>query len=405
MSQPRILVFAYACEPAHGSEPGVGWEWARSLAHLGDTTVITRSNNRTAIEAALPEVPERDQLRFLYVDLPAWARFWKRGQRGIRLYYLLWQAAAVRTVRRHFESHSFDLVWHVTLANAWLGSLAPLAGGTFVYGPVGGGVKMPRRHLLNGGLRGLVFELQRLLARGVGRYLNPAARIAWRRAAVILVLNPETAQWLPRKYRVKAHVFPNAVLERVGAPTRSRTSDARVALFAGRLVVWKGPDLAIRAVARAPGWRLLIHGTGRDEARLRRLAQTLGVEDRVAFGGWIQRDALLDLMRNDIDVLLFPSLHDDSPWIVAEALGAGLPVVCVNRGGPPIIAGSGAHAVETADAEKLTRELAAVLRRNEFASPDALVALASRFTREQHVRQLRQIVSSFVEVDGSESLE
>ena len=42
----RILVLAYACEPGTGSEPGTGWMWSRMLARFGDTTVVTRSNNR-----------------------------------------------------------------------------------------------------------------------------------------------------------------------------------------------------------------------------------------------------------------------------------------------------------------------------------------------------------------------
>jgi hypothetical protein len=78
MTDVRIVAFAYACEPESGSEPGAGWMWAR----LGESWLITRANNRAAIEASLPAVAERDRLHFEYVDLPAWARFWKRG-RGI----------------------------------------------------------------------------------------------------------------------------------------------------------------------------------------------------------------------------------------------------------------------------------------------------------------------------------
>src|SRR5581483_1101593 len=36
---------------------------------------------------------------------------------------------------------------------------------------------------------------------------------------------------------------------------------------------------------------------------------------------------------------IFPSLHDDSPWTVVEALAAGLPVVCLDIGGPPALVG------------------------------------------------------------------
>ena len=154
-----ILAFAYACEPGKGSEPGAGWEWARLLASLNDTCVITRSNNAPAIELALPTIGERDRLTFVYVDLPRWARFWKRGQRGIRTYYFMWLWAALMRARRLRRRSRFDLVWHLTLANAWMGSPAPLAGGTFVYGPVGGGTAAPMSLLPTLGARGIAYEL------------------------------------------------------------------------------------------------------------------------------------------------------------------------------------------------------------------------------------------------------
>ena len=48
----KILLSAYACEPNKGSEPGVGWHWALELGYLGhDVWVLTRANNRPAIEA------------------------------------------------------------------------------------------------------------------------------------------------------------------------------------------------------------------------------------------------------------------------------------------------------------------------------------------------------------------
>src|SRR3954471_9943399 len=114
----RILVSAYACEPGKGSEPGVGWMWCRLLARFGEVTVITRANNRPSIEAA-SSIPEFSHLHFEYVDLPPWARRWKRGAKGARLYYVLWQFAALKRARRLVSDTKFDLAWHVTFANAW----------------------------------------------------------------------------------------------------------------------------------------------------------------------------------------------------------------------------------------------------------------------------------------------
>ena len=44
-------------------------------------------------------------------------------------------------------------------------------------------------------------------------------------------------------------------------------------------------------------------------------------------------------MRESADVLAFPSLHEEGGWAVAEATGIGLPVVCLDRGGPAILGG------------------------------------------------------------------
>lgn len=356
----RILAFAYACEPGKGSEPGAGWLWARMLARLGEVWVVTRANNRETIEAELPSVPERDHLRFVYVDLPAWARFWKRGQRGIRLYYLLWQLGALATTRRLRRQTSFDVVWHVTLANAWLGSFAALAGPTFVYGPVGGGIGPPPPRLLPAlGIRGILYELARVVARAWGRYLNPLARLSWRRAAVILALNEETRNWLPHRHRTKAEVFPNVVLKEIRGPRRGSTGPP-TALFAGRLRPWKGAVFAIRALQDASDWQLIICGSGPDEGRLRRLALRLGVSERVTFLGWRRREEVCALMSGSADVFLLPSLHDDSPFVVAEALAAGLPVVCLARGGAPSIAGPAGVNVKSAGSPE---EVAAALAR------------------------------------------
>jgi glycosyltransferase involved in cell wall biosynthesis len=337
MTGVRIVAFAYACEPESGSEPGAGWMWARMLARLGETWVVTRENNRDAIEAMLPAIAEQDRLHFEYVDLPGWARFWKRGLRGVHAYYVLWQIAALRRARALREEQRFDLAWHLTFANAWIGSAAALLGTRFVYGPIGGGVKTPWKLVPALGPRGSLQELLRVMVRGAARYGNPLARLSWRRADIILVQNPETRDWLPRRFWPKAEVFPNAVLEVRHGKQSSRAANGKVALFAARLSPWKGAGLAVRVIARLPGWRLVVVGSGPDEARLRRIASRQAVADRIQFLGHVPRARLLELMQSEADVLMFPSMHEDAGWVVAEAAAAGLAVVALDRGGPPLL--------------------------------------------------------------------
>jgi glycosyltransferase involved in cell wall biosynthesis len=380
----RIIVFAYACEPNRGSEPGAGWIWVRMLARLGGRIwVVTRANNREVIEQHLPGTEERDRLHFVYVDLPYWARFWKRGSRGLRPYYMLWQAAALKKARSLHRQEPFDLAWHLTLANVWLGSLASVVGPRFVFGPIGGGVRMPWRLWRSVGAIGLVREAARSGARTACRYANPAARLAWRRASLILVQNPETRAWLPKRHRLKATVFPNPIVENsLDEQGGNRgASPVPTALFAGQLLPLKGLDLAIRAIALLPDWHLLICGGGSDQRRLSRTAERLGVDDRVRFLGWKTRNEVLTMMAN-ADVLLFPSLHDEAGFVVVEALSVGLPVVCLDLGGPPCLGGS---PVAPADLDGTVKALAEAVLAAKGTSP---TAPPSELARRQHLAAL-----------------
>lgn len=62
---------------------------------------------------------------------------------GLRVYYVLWQIAALRRARALDKEQRFDFALHLTFVNAWIGSAAALLGTGFVDGPVGGGVKIP----------------------------------------------------------------------------------------------------------------------------------------------------------------------------------------------------------------------------------------------------------------------
>jgi glycosyltransferase involved in cell wall biosynthesis len=194
----------------------------------------------------------------------------------------------------------------------------------------------------------MISEVMRGAGRVVGRYVNPLARLAWRRADVVLVQNPETVAWLPRKHRIRARVFPNVVFAGETLDDGSSAGERpRTALFVGRLLAWKGADLAIDAVGKTSDWRLVIYGEGPDERRLRRVVLEAGLVDRVEFRGRVPRPEILRSMRTEAGVFLFPSLHDEAGWVLAEALAARLPAVCLQNGGPPLLSNGFAVVVPT----------------------------------------------------------
>lgn len=324
----RILVCAYACEPSSGSEPGAGWAWSRAMARTHDVTVLTRVNNRSAIEAASVDDPEGFGPKYIYIDLPRAVRAAKSRGLPIQLYYVLWQFAAWRHARRLVAQARFDLVHHLTFATDWMPAAVlwtdvPVK----VWGPVGGEGRIALRNVRWTGFRGVCGEVtRRTIVAAIRRLVAPRQA---RRCDLVIAQNDDVRRRLESFALVRT--MPNAVVpsELVHGPVRS-SADIRhfTAVYVGRLAGWKGVQLAIAALAEpeAAVWRLAIYGAGPDQARLARAARRLGVADRVVFHGWQPRSAVVEAMRT-CQAVIVPSLRDAAPFVIAEAEAVGAPVI------------------------------------------------------------------------------
>ncbi|KJL29522.1 glycosyltransferase [Microbacterium oxydans] len=358
-ARPRVLISAYACGPDQGPEATAGWALARAAAETGDVWILTRERFRESLSTALAASPElAARVTVVHIDLPARVMRLKRRGWDLYWYYALWQRLAGRTAARLHADVSFDVAHHVSFANDWLPCGISKLDVPVVWGPVGGASRVPIRALSRWlGVRGTVTEVARTALTALPRAIWGDATA--RRAALVVAQNPDVAHRFRRAKRVV--VEPNAAFAEEIPPHRGSES-GRTAVFAGRLLAWKGAALAIETISRpaADGWRLLILGEGYERARLQRLAKTLGVGDRVEFLGHLPREETLDTLAAS-DALLFPSMHDQAGWIVGEASAMGLPVVCLDLGGPPTLADINARVVQ-ADAPDLPDRLAETLR-------------------------------------------
>jgi len=334
----RIFLSAYACEPEKGSEQGVGWNWALALARQGhDVTVLTRENNSETI-ASSAEIRGFDNLHFIYYDLPRWVRRLKKGGRGLHLYYRLWQIGAYLEVRRRFDAHSFDVVQHLTFGTFRHPSFMGRLGVPFVFGPVGGGEATPPLLMRSYPLRGRVTDSARALSTFFAKY-DPLVRQCFRHAAVIFCATKETLACVPATERRKCALYQDFYASKdliLKEPTANPPTPRF--LYVGRLLYWKGVHLALQAFAQVrqthPESTLTIHGRGPERDWLHKMAERLGIEEAVH---WSERNVseeqLYDLYRKHT-AFVFPSMHDACGAVVIEALSQGLPVICLDTGGP-----------------------------------------------------------------------
>jgi glycosyltransferase involved in cell wall biosynthesis len=300
--------------------------------------VLTRSNNREVIEA--DQLSRTHGLHFIYYDLPRWARRLKKVTGFLPIYIMIWQWGAYRMAARYHREERFDKVYHVTFTGMVSGSFMERLGIPLIVGPIGGGECAPlplRRGMpvlcrLKESIRDLGIILQRH---------SPLTCPALAAAEHIYVTTPESLRLVKSKWHFKTEVQLS-----VGHSSHSaslpecRPSPLPRFVYVGRLLHWKGVHFAIRALAEVrrtvPRATLTLFGGGPAGPWLRDVAKRIGVEDAVEFIGHVPRQQLVESLLS-YTALVFPSLHDSGGLVVLEALSKGLPVVCLDLGGPGVM--------------------------------------------------------------------
>jgi glycosyltransferase involved in cell wall biosynthesis len=360
----RVLLSAYACEPGKGSEPGVGWNVARELSSKVSLCVITRANNRTAIESSGEDWIQ--QVQWIYWDPPKWLTFWKKGGRGVQLFYGIWQYGVKAVAERALATHDFDIIHHLTFGKYWIPSRLAGLPRPFVFGPVGGGECSPPGLAACRSLRGRITEIAKSLAIELVAQF-PGTKSLYRSAAWSFAATAQTELALRQLGVSRVSILPQSGirpsdLPRIDSALIPRDSDDLRLVTAARLIHWKAIDLAIESVAVASktiNVRLTVLQTGPELERLKALARRLGIEDLVEFKGRLPRleDVYQEIAR--ADALVHPALHEAFGQACLESLALGVPVICLNWGGPGLIVDSETgYAVEPGNRTETVSRLA-----------------------------------------------
>ncbi|MGO8871931.1 MAG: glycosyltransferase family 4 protein [Acidimicrobiales bacterium] len=148
------------------------------------------------------------------------------------------------------------------------------------------------------------------------------------------------------------------------APTAPPTGTLRIG-FVGRLIPHKGVDVLLRAAALDERFVLEVFGAGPASGELARLAELLGVRERVTFHGFVREDEVPEVYRR-FDVLAVPSVPlagwiEQFGRVVVEAQASGVPVVASASGALPDVVGQDGLLVPPGDSQALGRALARLL--------------------------------------------
>lgn len=224
------------------------------------------------------------------------------------------------------------------------------------------------------------------------------ARLAYSRAQLVCTTAEAMVANVRRLGAKRTRHTLNVMNSEQFSPNSSRPRDREriTAIAAGSLNEKKGHRYLLEALAIArrsePRLRLDLAGDGELRGELERQAESLGIADVVEFHGYLPLDELAELMRG-ADLHMLPSLRENQPLVVAEAMATGIPTVASDVGSvAEMLGGEAGVVVPKQDSEALAQAILEVCATLDHYDPQALAARArQRYAFEAVGRQWSEI--------------
>lgn len=325
----RILLVTTGCDPTAWSEPLVGYQWASRLSRDHDVTVLNyrRRTERPAseylpgvrvVEWVEPPGLERVE-RLNSMARPSYPLFLREARRWLR-------AAAAGGERFHVGYQPVPVALRYP---------SPLQGSglPYVLGPLGGSLPDPAGFETEDTSAWFV-RLRRFDGLRIDH--DPWLRRTYAEAECVVGIADYVRELLA-SVPLRAYTsIPDTALEHLPeyVDRRGRSGPVRL-LFVGRLVRTKGARDAVRAMSRLRDLDVVLDvvGDGYDRQPCEDLVDELGLRERVTMHGVVDRGDV-DGFYERADVFVFPSYREPGGTVTFEALGAGLPMITADRGGP-----------------------------------------------------------------------
>jgi len=323
----KILLFAFACEPNKGSEPGVGWNWAIHLSKYLNVTVVTRKNNKNSIESAIRNL-SNSNLSFIYYDIPILAKLKNYIPFGIQIYFLLWEYFVVKKIKNISANILQRITFVTTVSLLRIYKLKT----PYIFSFCAGGEKTPISIYNTYNFFDKIKEIVRIFYNSFYLYSIITRKIYTNSELIIAVTN-DSKFFLENLGVKKKIIIEPAIGLSINEIKRKKNITGKV-IYAGSLIYWKNIDILIKAFhGIKKEIKFEIFGTGEKEKELKRYVVKNNLRDRVLFHSPISRDLLL-MKLNEYDLALHASSHDSGSMYLLEAISMGIPVLFLDTGGP-----------------------------------------------------------------------
>ncbi len=176
-----------------------------------------------------------------------------------------------------------------------------------------------------------------------------------------------------------------------------------IILFLGWLLERKGVLDLLSAVKQIDNiidkkYKIALCGQGDDE--IKNKIEKIGINYRIAFIGWADKDKKKELMERTI-VNVLPSYREGLPMTILETMAQGIPNIASNISTIPEVIEDGVNGflIEPGNVEMLAQKLAKIINERNMRlemSEKSYCMLKKKFTVPEHIEKVKQIYLSLV---------
>lgn len=339
----KVLINAYACSPGKGSEPGMAWNWVSNLAKFCELYIITEGEFREKIEAVTHTLEQGNNMHFYYNPVSDEIRkmCWNQGDWRFYKHYRRWQWKTYLMAKDICSKENIDVLHQLNMIGfrepGYLWKLSKESGVPFVWGPVGGLKQFPLAYLHGAGWKMNLFNRLKNVLNIWQLKHDKHVDEAFNTARVIISSIPDSYRAIKKHKGLDSVVIPETgCFLSEDIPIERFDSEAFHVMWVGKFDFRKQLSLALQSLAAADNPHIIldVYGNGTklqtDEAM--KLAQTLGIGDRVVWHGKQSNGVVMEAMRRS-QLFLFTSVSEDTSTVVLEAISNRLPVVCFDACG------------------------------------------------------------------------
>lgn len=358
----RILINSYACCPGMGSEPGMGWNWILAIAKHCECYVITEGEFRPEIEAWMKCAENAElasRIRFYYNEVTPEIRrrCWNQGDWRFYFSYWRWQRKTAEIAKQiiknlHEEGNDINILHQLNMIGfrepGCLAAISKKFDIPLVWGPIGGMKQYPMAYA--NGWKIKLFHGVKNAVNVLQMALYPRVRNTVAQASVLLSAIPDSHRAIKKYYGRESVLMPDqgchSIYGDCVCTSENRFRHAKLnVIWVGKFSYRKRLDIALNAIMATgnPNIKMKIYGTGNEQqvADTKYFLKKNRLEERIELVGQVPMEEVHKAMLK-ADVFLFTSVGEDTPAVVLESIGTGLPILCFDTCGMAAVVAAGA---------------------------------------------------------------